>query len=173
MLWCSSRGILCVFLVLGSEKSGWERDWSDTRGCVVQVTFFFLGGLGGVCQCRIGMGGRGCRWELVCVTRHAPHQRPTRTTRTHATHLDTLCLCRLASIPLSLVSCQSRLLSLVCRAWPFERPIREKRFTDHASQRFPDPPAFRNRFISLHRQNTRITLAQTSFSTQSRSPQAV
>ena len=33
-----------------------------------------------------------------------------------ATHLDTLCLCRLASIPLSLVSCLSRLFFLVCRA---------------------------------------------------------
>ena len=38
------------------------------------------------------------------------------TTRTHATHLDTLCLSRLVSIPLSLISCLSRLLSLVCRA---------------------------------------------------------
>ena len=40
---------------------------------------------------------------------HSP--RTSRSPRTHATHLDTLCLCRLASIPLSLVSCLSRLVS--------------------------------------------------------------
>ena len=39
----------------------------------------------------------------------------TRTTRTHATHLDTLCLYGLVSTPLSLDSCLSRLMSLVCR----------------------------------------------------------
>ena len=39
-----------------------------------------------------------------------------RTTRTHATHLDTICISRPVSIPLSLVSSLSRLLSLVCRA---------------------------------------------------------
>ena len=60
------------------------------------------------------MGWRSCHWTVVCFTRHAPHWRPTRT-RTHAMHLDSLCLCRLVSIPLSLVSCLSRLLSLVCR----------------------------------------------------------
>ena len=67
-----------------------------------------------MCQCRIGLGWRGCRWGLVCLTRHAPHQRFTRTTRTHATHLDTPFLCRLAVCRVSCLLSVVCLLSLVC-----------------------------------------------------------
>ena len=49
----------------------------------------------------------------VCSEPLGRSVRSTRTTRTHSTHLDALC--RLVSIPLSLVSCLSRLFSLVCR----------------------------------------------------------
>ena len=105
----SSRRVLCAFVFSVSEIPGWERDWSGTLGSgdpasscsggwVVQVTCFLLDG-----ECRIGVGWRGCRWGLVCFTRHETH-----------THLEALCLCRVVSIPLSLVSCLSRLLSLVC-----------------------------------------------------------
>ena len=41
------------------------------------------------------------------------------TTRTHATHLDTLCLCRPVSIPLSLVSCLSCISCLLCEVFCF------------------------------------------------------
>ena len=53
------------------------------------------------------------RLPLVVGLFHSP--RTSRSPRTHATHLDTLCLCRLVSIPLSLVSCLSRLVYLDCR----------------------------------------------------------
>ena len=84
----SSRGILCVFVVWGSEKSGQERDLSGTQGSGRRDPASLCSG----------------RWAVQG------------TTRTHATHLDTICLSRPVSIPLSLVSCLSRLLSLACRA---------------------------------------------------------
>ena len=56
---------------------------------------------------------RGGEIRLRCALGDGPRRG---TTRTHATQLDTLCLSRPVSIPLSLVSCLSRLLSLVCRA---------------------------------------------------------
>ena len=116
---CSSGGSLCVFTE-GRVRSG---NWSGTLGSEDRSTsrralghgsgdqFFFFGRCG-VCQCRVGMEWRGCRWGF-CLFHHALHKRPTRTTRTHATQLDTLNLCCLVSSPLSLVSCLARLLSLV------------------------------------------------------------
>ena len=68
-----------------------------------------------MCQCRIGMGWRGCRWSLVCFTRHA-HWRPTRTTRTHATSLPSCehsLVSRFLSVA-SLVSCMSCVCVCVC-----------------------------------------------------------
>ena len=93
----------------GEIELGRARVWSSR----------WAGSLGrsSVCRCRIGWGWRGCCWGCVCCCRHAPHQRPARTTHTHthAAHLDIVCLCLilscLVSIPLSLVCCLSCLIS--------------------------------------------------------------
>ena len=87
----SSRGILCIFVVCGRERSGQERDWSGTFGSERRDP---------ATLCSRGWAAQG-------------------TTRTHATHLDTLCLCRPVSIPLSLVSCLSCISCLLCELFCF------------------------------------------------------
>ena len=132
MFRCSSRGPLCVFVVLGSQRgrawSGtglarlvWGRDWASlcSQGWVVQVTGLSRTGWS-VSMSDWVLGWRGCRWGLVCFTRHEPHWKSTRTTRTHATHCDTLSLssCKHSIVSrflsvVSLISCLSCVSCLV------------------------------------------------------------
>ena len=102
-----------MFVFSVSEILGWERDWSGplgsgdpasscSGGWVVQVTCFLLDG-----ECRIGVGWRGCRWGLVCFTRHETH-----THHPHARHAPRGSL-SLSSCEHSLVSCLLSVASLV------------------------------------------------------------
>ena len=111
-------GTTCVFGVLESEKSGKERDWSGTLGSGERCCFVVLSELGRATDrfffgtgWRVSMsdwsgGGAVAVGVKSVFTRHARHWRPARTSHS---------LRRLVSIPLSLVSSLSRLLSLPYR----------------------------------------------------------
>ena len=103
---------------------GQERDWSGTLGSGERSSFVVLSGMGRTRDCfflldgvecaNVGSGWGGAVAVGIWSVSLAPNlSRDPRTTRTHATHLDALCLCRLVSIPSSLVSCLSRLLPVL------------------------------------------------------------
>ena len=83
-----------------------------SRGILCCIRCFSFVGERGRVRSGIGLARlvRGGEIRLRCALGDGPRRAPP------ATHLDTLCLSRPVSILLSLVSCLSRLLSLVCRA---------------------------------------------------------